>query len=156
MQTTRTDQATVPEISMYKVVEHVHDPVPTSERTDQEVVKLYDSLLGMTQVLVSTCVVKIMSWTLSDYPALVYTSRQCGYCGTLSLPCMSQSSVHNVDNNVLVVGHKNIQAQSAKADTELHIYIISFTKAFSSSTLQVKNRGKWSINRKPAYYMSNK
>ena len=37
---------------------------------------------------------------------------------------------------------KYTQAQSAKADTEIHIYIISIYETFSSSTLQVKDRGK--------------
>ena len=40
-------------------------------------------------------------------------------------------------NNFLVVGQKNMREQSSKADKELHIYIIIFTKAVSSSTLQV-------------------
>ena len=41
-------------------------------------------------------------------------------------------------NHLFVVGQKNTQVQSAKADKELHIYVIILTKAFSSSTLQVK------------------
>ena len=43
----------------------------------------------------------------------------------------------HLSNNFLVVGLKNIQAQSGKADEEFLLYRIIFHESFSSSTLRV-------------------
>ena len=53
------------------------------------------------------------------------------------LSSKASSSVKRCTNNFLVVGQKNTQAQSAKADKELHIYIIEGNRE------SIRHRKKW-------------